>query len=411
MPTNVVHMNSGDLIGRRFNGYDLKPYLEKNGVNTTQLVYWNKQSDADFVSRAFDYPYSRLLTRILTKIEARHSLHARLHMHSWTLPYHRKVREADLIHLHIIHDGYFSLSALPYITHRKPTVWTWHDPWPTTGHCIYPLDCTRWKTGCGACPKLSIPFAMLKDRTAEQFAWKKRVYKKTKAEIVVASQWMLDMARSSPLAANFNFTVIPFGVDLERYKPGDRLAARARLGVFPGRPVVFLRASSTPFKGLPEFLNAVERLDPDLQLCIISLQETGHFDRFIGRHQIIEFGWTNDEDLLLDAYAACDFFAMPSRAEAFGLMAIEAMACGRPVLSFDGTSLPGITFAPTAGVSVPNGNNEALSLAMQRLLRNPVDCEERGRLSRMLAERYYDIRDQARLTADLYRRILGKDMV
>lgn len=409
MRINAVQINSGDLIGRRFNGYDLKPHLEKNGVSSTQLVYWNKQSDTHFVSRAFEYPGSRLFTRGLTKIEARYSLHARLHPHSWTLPYHRKVREADLMHLHIIHDGYFSLSALPYVTHRKPTVWTWHDPWTMTGHCIYPLDCSRWKTGCGSCPHLSVPFAMHEDRTAEQFAWKKRVYRKTKAEIVVASQWMRDMASRSPLAEGFNFTVIPFGVDLERYKPGDQQAARARLGVFPDRPVVFLRASSTLFKGLPEFISAVEQLDSDLQLCIISLQETGHFNRFIGKHQIIEFGWTNDEDLLIDAYAACDFFAMPSRAEAFGLMAIEAMACGRPVLSFDGTSLPDIIFAPEAGISVPNGDDKALSRAMQQLLRNPVDCRERGRRSRLLAERNYDIRDQARLTADLYRRVIGKD--
>jgi len=298
---------------------------------------------------------------------------------------------------------------LPFFSYRKPTIWTWHDPWPMTGHCIYPLQCQRWMQGCGSCPDLSLPFPMRKDRTAEQFAWKRKVYEKTKAEIVVASDWMRNMAARSPLAENFNVTVIPFGLDLERYKPADKAAARARLGVFPGRPVVFLRASSTPFKGLKEFVTAVERLDPDIRLCIISLQETGHFDRFIGKHQIIEFGWSNDENLLVDAYAACDFFAMPSLAEAFGMMAIEAMACARPVISFEGTSLPGISFAPDAGLSVPYGDSDALARVMERLVLNPVDCEERGKLSRVLAERHYDIRDQARLTADLYKRILSQD--
>ncbi len=409
MSINVVQINSGDLIGRRFNGYDLKPYLRRHDIDSTQLVYWNKQSDADFVSKAFDYPGNRFVTRGFMQLEQILSMHARIQPHSWALPYHQKMRQADLAHLHIIHDGWLSISALPFISRRKPTVWTWHDPWAMTGHCIYPMQCTRWTHGCGSCPDLTLPFSMREDKTAQQFAWKKRLYAKTKAEIVVASDWMRQMVASSPLGKGFNVTVIPFGLDLGRYKPAGKTAARERLGIFPDRPVVFIRSSSTPFKGLSEFVKAIEQLDPDLQLCIISLQETGHFDRFIGKHQIIEFGWSNDENLLLDAYAACDFFAMPSMAEAFGLMAIEAMACARPVLSFDGTSLPGITFAPEAGVSVPQGDIAALSRAIEQLARNLVDCEGRGARSRTLAEQHYDIRDQARLTADLYKRVLSED--
>lgn len=408
MSINVVQINSGDLIGRRFNGYDLQPYLQQHDVNSTQLVYWNKQSDAPFVSKAFNYPGSRIVTRGLMKLEQKLSMHARIQPHSWTLPYHNKVWQADIIHLHIIHDGYFSLSALPFLARRKPIVWTWHDPWPMTGHCIYPMDCVRWTHGCGSCPDLMLPFEMREDKTAEQFAWKKKVYSKTKAELVVASDWMREMVSRSPLAEGFNVTTISFGLDLDRYKPADQAAARARLGVIPGRPVVFIRSSSTPFKGLSEFVRAIELLELNLQLCIISLQETGHFDRFIGKHQIIEFGWSNDENLLLDAYAACDFFAMPSMAEAFGLMAIEAMACGRPVLSFEGTSLPGVTFSPKAGLSVRKGDVAELARAIEWLVRTPMECEQRGKLSRTLAEHHYDIRDQARLTANLYKRVLSE---
>lgn len=396
-------------MGRRFNGFDLHPYLLSHNVESSQLVYWNKESDADFVSKAFDYPGNRYVTRGFMMLEQRLSMHARLQPHSWALPVHKSMRQADIAHLHIIHDGWLSLSVLPYLSRLKPTVWTWHDPWAMTGHCVHPMNCTRWTQGCGSCPDLNLPFPMRRDRTAEQFEWKRKIYSKINSEIVVASEWMRAMASKSPLTQGLNVNVIPFGLDLTRYKPSNREAARERLGVFPNRSVVFLRSLPTPFKGLAEFVKAVEQLDPNLQLCIISLQETGHFDRFIGKHQIIEFGWSNDEDLLLDAYAACDFFAMPSKAEAFGMMAIEAMACGRPVLSFDGTSLPGITFAPDAGLCVPMGDVRELARAIEWLARNPDDCDRRGALSRDLAEKHYDVRDQARLTADLYRRILSQN--
>jgi len=150
---------------------------------------------------------------------------------------------------------------------------------------------------------------------------------------------------------------------------------------------------------------ALDAIDPSQKLCIIGFQEIGHFDRFIGRHQIIEFGWTNDDELLRDALAACDFFMMPSKAEAFGLMAIEAMACGRAVVSYDGTSLPGITFAPDAGISVPMGDIGALANAITHMLKDAEDCEARGRLSRKMAKTHYDIKRQARETSEVYHRL------
>jgi glycosyltransferase involved in cell wall biosynthesis len=312
------------------------------------------------------------------------------------------------MHLHIIHDGYFSLSALPYVTSKKPTVWTWHDPWPMTGHCIHPLECRRWQVGCGSCPDLTLPFPMKADRTAEQFSWKRKIYSRTKAEIIVASRWMLEMAEHSPLAESFNFSLIPFGLDLDVFKPGDKQAARARLGVLPGLPVILVRALATPFKGLRDFIEAIKSFSPDRKVCIIVVQETGHFEKLRERHQILEFGWTDNEFLLMDLYAACDFLAMPSKAEAFGLMAIEAMACGRPVLSLEGTALPGITFAPNAGLAVQANDVMALANGIHRLISNPDECDARGRLSRTLAQQHYDITKQAESTAGLYQRVLGR---
>ncbi len=106
-------------------------------------------------------------------------------------------------------------------------------------------------------------------------------------------------------------------------------------------------------------------------------------------------------------HAACDFFVMPSQAEAFGMMAIEAMACARPVLSVVERA-PGVTFAPEAAHSSERCRRRALAGAIDHLARNPAICEQRGKRSRELAERHYDIREQARLTANLYHRTLER---
>lgn len=392
-------------MGRRFNGFDLTPHLRDHDVDSNHLVFWNHESDAEFVGKLFPYPGSRTITRAINVLERKRSLHARLHPHSWMLPLHKRFREADLVHYHIIHDGFLSLSALPFLSRLKPSVWTWHDPWPMTGHCIYPMGCERWQIGCGSCPDLSLPFPMQNDRSNEQFQWKKELYPKIKAEIIVASPWMREMANKSPLAESFNFTAIPFGLDLNMYKPRDKSAVRERLGVLPDRKVICVRTSSTPYKGLADFIAALDLIDPSQKLCIIGFQEIGHFDKFIGRHQIIEFGWTNDEELLRDGLAACDFFMMPSKAEAFGLMAIEAMAAGRAVVSYDGTSLPGVTFSPEAGISVPMGDIRALADVITHLLEDAEDCEARGKLSRKIAETHYNIERQARETAAVYHRV------
>jgi glycosyltransferase involved in cell wall biosynthesis len=131
-------------------------------------------------------------------------------------------------------------------------------------------------------------------------------------------------------------------------------------------------------------------------------------EQFKDRFQLVELGWTNDEELARDAFVASDIFLMPSIVEAFGVMAIEAFACGKPVIVFEGTSLPEVTFAPEVGVSVPMHDGEGLYRALQHLIDNPAEREERGRKGREIAEKHYGDDLYAQRLAEIYKTVAAK---
>jgi glycosyltransferase involved in cell wall biosynthesis len=404
---NVLQINSNDVFGNRFNGIAIRDLLRKRGIESKHLV-WRRWSEDPEVKQAFDFPLSRRIASLLIKAEDLLSIQSWLHLQWLSLVWAEEFRTADVVHYQVIHDGFFSLAAFPFLTRRKPSVWTLHDPWAMTGHCLYPLDCTRWQSGCGSCPQLDLPFPLRHDRTAMNFRFKSAVYRRMDMDIVLASRWMMDFARRSPLIKDFRLHHIPFGVDLERFAPRPAEAARNRFGIFPGRKVIAFRAAEGPYKGLEKLKEALRLVETDQPICLLTTNTYGRLDEFIGKHQILEVGWTFDDDTLADYYAAADFFVMPSTAEAFGLMAIEAMACGKPVLSFEGTSLPEVTFAPDAGLAVPKGDEAALAAALRRWLQNPDEVAERGRQSRRYAEEHYAISLHANRIARLYQDIIDR---
>ncbi|WP_447922500.1 glycosyltransferase family 4 protein [Achromobacter aegrifaciens] len=400
----VLQVNGYQSPGRRFNGLSLKPYLEKLGVSSTHFV-WEQDKQEDGVV-SLNGAILRKINRLTRGVEKTLSLQSQLYsngMHFRRMP---EFREADLVHYHIIHSGFLSMQSLPSLTARKPTLWTLHDPWAMTGHCIHPFACQRWKTGCGQCPDLKTDFAISHDTTALNFRLKRLAYGRSKFEILVASSWMENMVRQSPLLEDVPVHKVPFGLDLEFFKPHDQAAAKARLGIEPHRLVLCFRSVMNDFKGLRYVIEALERLQTEVPICLLTLNDKGRVDQFNGRFQLVELGWTNDDRLMQDVYSATDLFLMPSLADSFGLMAVEAMASGKPTVCFEGTALPEVIFTPDAGLAVPSRDSAALSAAIEHLIRNPQERLRRGERSRQLAEQHYDIRLQAERMAAVYEQVL-----
>src|SRR5262245_33630575 len=202
---NVLHVNYTDKLGYRFNGGALIAWLRANGHQATHAV-GVKQATGDVSFNMCPDPYRTIGSRVLrgiNNIEQCLSLQNILYPQSFLLPFNAQFRKAEIIHFHIIHNVQFSYLSFPWLTKLKPAVWTLHDPWALTGHCIHPFECEGWKTGCTPCPHLDYPFAIRKDRAWLNYKIKSIVYGRSNLELIVSSKWMKNKVEESPLLSRF----------------------------------------------------------------------------------------------------------------------------------------------------------------------------------------------------------------
>jgi glycosyltransferase involved in cell wall biosynthesis len=408
-PINVLHVNNIDLYGRRFNGYDLLGALTTRGIMGQQAVL-TKLSRNPNVIPLIQTRADENLHGALARVEERHS------MNNLLFPWGRRLMElecfgkADVLHCHLIHNQVVSLFDLPDISRSRPTVWTLHDPWPLTGHCIYPRQCQKWLTGCEACPSLDALFPMREDRANRMWRVKRDVYARIDVDIVVASEFMMDLVRGSPLTSAIDRVhLIPFGVDVSAYLPDSSKAeSRRLLGIPEDHFVLLFRATPSEVKGLRYISAALRLRRPQRNTTLLTVDRKGLMRELSGPYNVVDLGWVENEALHPHIYSACDVFLMPSTAEAFGLMALEAMAAGRPVVCFEGTSLPRVTRSPRCGISVPSGDVEALREAIDRLSSDPEEARRRGELGRLIAKSDFSYERYLDSLAELYESVFQR---
>jgi D-inositol-3-phosphate glycosyltransferase len=127
-------------------------------------------------------------------------------------------------------------------------------------------------------------------------------------------------------------------------------------------------------------------------------------------HDIVLFLGAKDQEVLPYYYAAAEMVVMPSHYESFGMVALEAMAMGRPVIASEVGGLAFLINDGLDGYHVPTRDPEALAGRIYELLSNPNCREEMGRAARRNAERF-DWGIIARRLLDVYRDLLDSPAV
>lgn len=407
---NILQVNYCDLPGRNFNGYDLHCSLnQQEGILARQLVM--DRTGKDETTGSVCTKKEIEIQERLLELERKYGMTNLLEPFTDRLITSDWFTEADIVHYQIVHLRLASLLSIEKMFKIKPSIWTIHDPWLLTGHCVHPLSCNKWKSGCRGCLGLKdAAFPMDIDKAEDQWRIKDNLYPKIQdnVDLVVASKWMLDHIKTSPLTENFKHVhLIPFGIDIEKYIKYEKEASRKKLGIKPENVVVSFRSESNEIKGSSFAIEALNSLLPDLPITILV---TGHMklpDEINHKYQVIELGWQQEEGML-QFFSATDIFLMPSLAESFGLMAIEAMASECSVVVFKGTSLEGLTFAPECGVAVPYKDCIALKDAIQYLVNSKNERVYRGRYGRELVKQYYKYSEYVKKHIELYRSVIER---
>jgi D-inositol-3-phosphate glycosyltransferase len=164
--------------------------------------------------------------------------------------------------------------------------------------------------------------------------------------------------------------IIPPGVDLERFTPGSRATARAGLGLPPDAVVLAFVGRIQPLKAPDVLLRAVAEMlhrDPALRdrlrvLVVGGPSGTGlaeptalqQLAATLGIAELVVFAPPQGGSALAGVYRAADVVAVPSHNESFGLVALEAQACGTPVVAAEVGGLPVAVADGVSGLLVPN---------------------------------------------------------
>ena len=208
--------------------------------------------------------------------------------------------------------------------------------------------------------------------------------------------------------------VIPNAVDIHRFSPEiDGGSVRSKLKIPPDRPTVLLVGRIVPHKGVEHFIEAARFL-PGVQLLVAgegsSLETMEHLALALGVQDRVRFLGRVSEENLPKVYAACDVFVLPSvsRLEAFGIVALEAMATGKPVVVADIPGVREVIEDGREGLLADPVNPRDLADKIQRLVADPALRAEMGRRGREKVLAAFTTETVANQVLDVYKDVLAK---
>ena len=348
------------------------------GDHSTQLQYSDKSP-------------SQLSTKVI------HRLGVNQLQFQHPFPHHTSsisLKSYDVVHLH---DFAFNFRHLPWICRQAPTFWTIHSMAPFTGNCIYSYGCDRWKNNCGGCPQFGQwPLTWLhRDGSTFNLRYKRWIYSRTSLQLIGVSQWITDQIRQSVMSP-LPTSTIQNAVDTDIFRPIPKAQAKAEMGISPEAFTIAFATSSNVHdtrKGIDIVQSAAARLKergisatllpmaigPDSTQLKAALETA--------RLQVVSPRHIAEKEELRLYYSAADVVWHPTRADTSSMVALEAMACGTPVIAATVGGVPEVI--GDAGVLISLESPNVLATETLKLMNSPETASALSKRSRQrVVERF-----------------------
>jgi glycosyltransferase involved in cell wall biosynthesis len=223
--------------------------------------------------------------------------------------------------------------------------------------------------------------------------------------IHITTDWMRGQIENKTSKWNARVFQFPFGIDTQVFRPKPEIDARAILGIDKDTFVVAARSTDDERKGFQELVQAIEQVrKTGRKVLLLCIQKQGLVARYSKEVESIELPWTNDIYNLGTFYEAADLFAMPSSVESFGMMALEAMSSGVPVITVGNTAASEVTESPELEVHLDDLVGQ-IANRITWAIDNKAKLKELGVRARSQAEVKFSLDDYLGNLKDMYEQV------
>lgn len=261
-------------------------------------------------------------------------------------------------------------------------------------------------------------------------SWIERTAYQNADGVIAVSEAMRDDVHALYGVPRGRIRVIHNGIDLEQYKPTPDPAVLARYGIDAGRPYVLFVGRITRQKGIIHLVHAIPHLRPGCQIVLCAgAPDTPEIGREMEQaveearrrtdNPVIWVAQMVPKADIIPLYSQAALFVCPSVYEPFGIINLEAMACGTPVVASAVGGIKEVVVPEETGLLVPfqpRGETDFeprdperfardLAAAVNQLLDDSARCKQMGVRSRQRVEQHFSWTSIARRTLDFYREV------
>lgn len=295
----------------------------------------------------------------------------------------------DIVHLQCINGFFVNIYDLIrwLKAHNYKTLLTLHAEFMYTANCSHALDCDKWISGCGDCPRLKKETgSMLFDRTRRSWSLMKEAFDRfTSCKIVSVSPWVEKRVKRSPILNKLEEQVVYNGINSRIFRRYNSNILKEKYKIESTKIILhvtpYFSDSEASIKGGKYVLELANRLKHENVKIVV----VGRYKQdMLYPDNVIPIGYVSDQVELAKLYAEADLTLITSQRETFSMVTVESLCCGTPVAGFL-CGGPELIALPDYSLFVEYGNIDKLQIAVASFLRNDKDS---NKISKEALEEY-----------------------